>query len=102
MVELEATAVAERQGVEELVAAAVALEADITAATEEAERVRLEGERERLRQQQEALRREREAQRKLRVIGVCVAGFNWIKQPGGYRCCAGGHWVSDAQIEATN
>jgi len=55
---------------------------------------------ERVRKQQEAQRVEREVQQKLRRIGRCEAGYEWIKIPGGYRCWAGGHTVSDAQIEA--
>ena len=43
-------------------------------------------------------KREAEAQRKLRSMGVCVAGFRWIKQASGYRCAGGTHFVSDAQL----
>jgi hypothetical protein len=79
------------------------------AAAEEAERARLEQERiaaelERRRREAEleALERERqkerEAQKKLRTLGVCVAGFKWIKQAGGYRCAGGSHWVTDRQL----
>ncbi|KAF2189155.1 P-loop containing nucleoside triphosphate hydrolase protein [Zopfia rhizophila CBS 207.26] len=42
--------------------------------------------------------RERSAQKKLRDLGVCVAGFRWIKQMGGYRCAGGSHYVSDGQL----
>ncbi|CAK5268430.1 unnamed protein product [Mycena citricolor] len=45
------------------------------------------------------LRKEIKAQAALRRMGVCVAGFQWIKQAGGYRCAGGAHFVSDAQIE---
>jgi hypothetical protein len=38
------------------------------------------------------------AQAALRSMGVCVAGFRWIKQSGGYRCAGGSHFVSDAQL----
>jgi DNA polymerase III delta prime subunit len=48
---------------------------------------------------EEARRKEQKAQEKLRKMGVCVMGYRWIKQSGGYRCSAGGHWVSDAQLE---
>ena len=52
------------------------------------------------REEAERLERQREAkaQAKLRTMGVCVAGFRWIKQAGGYRCEAGGHFVSDSQL----
>jgi len=51
--------------------------------------------------QQEEERRKREeakVQQKLRQMGVCVAGFQWIKQSGGYRCAGGSHFISDAQL----
>ncbi|KAL9068301.1 MAG: hypothetical protein Q9157_006551 [Trypethelium eluteriae] len=49
---------------------------------------------------EEAKRRKEEAQAqaKLRSMGVCPVGYRWIKQNGGYRCAAGGHFVSDAQL----
>lgn len=47
---------------------------------------------------QEEKKKEAEAQRKLRTMGVCVAGFRWIKQTSGYRCGGGSHFVSDAQL----
>jgi len=43
--------------------------------------------------------KEQANQQKLREIGVCVAGFRWIKQSGGYRCAGGSHWVSDAHLQ---
>jgi hypothetical protein len=46
----------------------------------------------------EARRKEQVNQEKLRKMGVCVAGYQWIKQTGGYRCAGGFHWVSDAQL----
>ncbi len=49
--------------------------------------------------EQERLReKEVKAQRKLEKMGVCCAGFQWIKQPGGYRCAGGSHFVGDAQL----
>ena len=42
--------------------------------------------------------KEIEAQKKLRNLGVCVAGYRWIKQVGGYRCAGGAHFVTDAQL----
>ncbi|KAE9365015.1 hypothetical protein N431DRAFT_95199 [Stipitochalara longipes BDJ] len=35
------------------------------------------------------------AQQKIAQVGVCPAGFSWIRVPGGYNCHAGGHWMSD-------
>lgn len=70
----------------------------------EAEARRLEEERQALvrrllKEAEEERRREAEVQRRLQRIGICPAGFQWIKQAGGYRCSAGGHFVSDDQIE---
>lgn len=31
---------------------------------------------------------------KLQALGKCPAGYQWIKQDGGYCCEAGGHWVN--------
>ncbi|CAD7925302.1 unnamed protein product [Amoebophrya sp. A120] len=54
---------------------------------------------ERLRAEEEAKRRERERiMQKLRKIGNCPMGFVWYKTGGGWRCAAGGHFVSDAQL----
>jgi hypothetical protein len=51
------------------------------------------------REENERRKKEEQAQIKLRQMGVCVQGFVWIKQGGGYRCSAGGHWVSDSQLD---
>ncbi|TFY66383.1 hypothetical protein EVG20_g4700 [Dentipellis fragilis] len=48
--------------------------------------------------EEQARRREALAQEKLRSMGVCVAGFQWIKMAGGYRCAGGSHFISDAQL----
>lgn len=51
--------------------------------------------------QQEEERKKREEakiQQKLREMGVCVAGFRWIKQSGGYRCSGGYHFISNAEL----
>lgn len=69
----------------------------------ELERRRQEAVLEKLRKQQEALaearRKEQANQRKLKNMGVCVAGFQWVKQSYGYRCAGGTHFVSNAQLE---
>ncbi|KAE8414807.1 P-loop containing nucleoside triphosphate hydrolase protein [Aspergillus pseudocaelatus] len=68
----------------------------------ELERRALEEDLEKLRkkraQEEEKRRKEAQAQKKLRQMGVCVMGYRWIKQSGGYRCAGGSHWVSDAQL----
>lgn len=40
-------------------------------------------------------RQEAQAQKKLQEMGVCCAGFRWVKQLGWYRCAGGAHWVGD-------
>jgi len=50
---------------------------------------------------EEERKKEQAAQRKLKHMGVCVAGFRWIKQRGGYRCAGGSHFVSDTQLESS-
>lgn len=47
---------------------------------------------------EEERRREKAAQEKLQKMGVCVRGFQWIKQSGGYRCAGGSHFVGDRQL----
>ena len=51
-------------------------------------------------QEAEKLERQREAkaQAKLRDLGICPAGYRWIRQAGGYRCSAGGHFVSNLEL----
>ena len=56
----------------------------------ELERVRLE--------EQERRRQEARAQASLRQMGVCCAGFRWIKQLPGYRCAGGSHFVSNEKL----
>ena len=52
------------------------------------------------REEAERLARQKEAQVqvKLRQMGICPMGYRWIKQAGGYRCEAGGHFVTDSQL----
>jgi len=38
-------------------------------------------------------------QRALRECGVCPMNFTWKRVKGGYRCTAGSHFVSDADVE---
>jgi hypothetical protein len=64
-----------------------------------AEREKAEEEFERRRKaEEERKRQEANAQAKLRKIGICPMGFQWIKQSGGYRCSGGVHWVDDARL----
>ena len=74
-------------------------EARIRKMEAEAERERIHRELERRKKQEEERRKKEElAQSRLRQMGVCVAGFRWIKQDGGYRCAGGSHWVDDSQL----
>lgn len=63
----------------------------------ERERILRELERKK-REEEERRKKEAIAQTKLRELGVCTMGFRWIKQAGGYRCFAGGHWVTDSEL----
>ncbi|KAG1728399.1 uncharacterized protein EDB91DRAFT_1162211 [Suillus paluster] len=45
-----------------------------------------------------SIREEARVQKKLQDMGVCVSGYRWIKQSEGYRCSAGGHYVSNAEL----
>lgn len=74
-------------------------EARIREMEAKAERERIHRELERRKQEEEERRhKEERAQSRLRQMGVCVAGFRWIKQGGGYRCAGGRHWVDDSQL----
>ena len=33
-------------------------------------------------------------------VGTCPSGYQWVQVTGGWRCAAGGHYVSDAQLQA--
>ncbi|PYH78053.1 P-loop containing nucleoside triphosphate hydrolase protein [Aspergillus uvarum CBS 121591] len=50
------------------------------------------------RAQAETRRKEQAVQAKLRSMGVCVQGYQWVKTLGGYRCAGGSHYVSNSQI----
>lgn len=48
--------------------------------------------------EKEERKKEAKAQQKLKTMGVCPVGYRWVKTSGGYRCSAGGHFVSDSQL----
>jgi len=48
--------------------------------------------------EREKKRKEAAVQVKLREMGVCVMGYQWIKQAGGYRCAGGSHFMSNAAL----
>ncbi|KAK0239336.1 P-loop containing nucleoside triphosphate hydrolase protein [Armillaria nabsnona] len=63
------------------------------------ERERREAELQARREAEEKARKEdQKAQAKLRQMGVCVAGYRWIKQDDGYRCAGGYHFVSNGDL----
>ena len=41
---------------------------------------------------------EAKVQAKIQNLGVCVAGYAWIQEAGGYRCAGGSHFLSNAQL----
>lgn len=49
----------------------------------------------------EERRRKEEAARKAKLMAHCPAGYQWIKQSGGYRCAGGSHWIPDGQVNGT-
>jgi len=49
-------------------------------------------------EEERARREEARVQAKLQELGVCAAGYRWIRQSGGYRCSAGGHYISNSQL----
>ena len=40
-------------------------------------------------------------QDRLRALGVCPAGFDWLKDGDGYRCAAGGHYIPASDVNYT-
>ncbi|KAH0495908.1 hypothetical protein TgHK011_009433 [Trichoderma gracile] len=50
-------------------------------------------------EQEERRKEEVKKLAKIRALGICPMGFNWIKQGDGYRCSAGGHFLSNAEID---
>eukprot|EP00474_Spongospora_subterranea_P008580 CRZ09038.1 hypothetical protein [Spongospora subterranea] len=48
----------------------------------------------------EEVRRQAAIQERIRRMCPCPAGYQWYKQGGGWRCSAGGHFVSDAQLNS--
>lgn len=64
---------------------------------EEQDRLRKIREAQRI-EQEKKLKEEAELQRKVQRMGRCPAGYRWIAVGGGYRCEAGGHYVSGAGL----
>lgn len=49
-------------------------------------------------EEEERRKKEAEARKKLEMLGVCPAGFKWIRQANGYRCAGGSHFMSDSAL----
>ncbi|KAF2649460.1 P-loop containing nucleoside triphosphate hydrolase protein [Lophiostoma macrostomum CBS 122681] len=68
----------------------------------EAERIQAELERRRneaiLAELDRLREQEKERQKRLRELGPCPMGYQWIKQTGGYRCAGGSHWLADGKL----
>ncbi len=92
----------EEERIEELKRAEKAAADEEERRKREAERIAAELERRRREELLAAIERERqreaEMQKRLRTLGLCPAGFQWIKQAGGYRCAGGSHWLDDSQL----
>jgi hypothetical protein len=43
---------------------------------------------------------EAKIQFKIKQLGRCPMGFEWLKEGGGWRCAGGSHFCSDQEIEA--
>ena len=58
-----------------------------------------------LKRKQEEEQKKKDAERKVQAtlgnMGVCVQGYQWVKQPHGYRCRGGAHFISNGQLNIT-
>ncbi|KAF1943538.1 P-loop containing nucleoside triphosphate hydrolase protein [Clathrospora elynae] len=92
----------EEQRIKDLIRAEIAAADDEERRIREQERVQAELERRRKNEELAAIEREREKekerQKKIRVLGRCPVGFQWIKGDGGYMCAGGAHWIDDAAL----
>ncbi|KAF1835315.1 P-loop containing nucleoside triphosphate hydrolase protein [Decorospora gaudefroyi] len=68
---------------------------------QEQARIQAQLEKRRLDEEIAARQLERDILEKLRRLGVCPAGFPWVRQAGGrgYRCGGGSHVLSDGEVE---
>jgi hypothetical protein len=74
-------------------------QARLKAIAEREARARAEAARKAQREAEAARKKEQaRVQAKIRELGMCVAGFQWIKQAHGYRCAGGTHFLDNAQL----
>ncbi|KAK4141737.1 helicase required for RNAi-mediated heterochromatin assembly 1 [Dichotomopilus funicola] len=52
----------------------------------------------RLLEAEERRKREEKDRAKLKALGRCPVGYEWIRQAGGYRCAGGSHWMGDGEF----
>ncbi|KAL4079908.1 P-loop containing nucleoside triphosphate hydrolase protein [Scleroderma yunnanense] len=50
------------------------------------------------REEAERLKQMEEARKKLKAVGLCPMGYEWIKQASGWRCAGGSHYMSDGEL----
>ena len=53
----------------------------------------------RLLEEEARRKRENEVREKLKALGVCPMGYNWVRQVGGWRCAGGSHWMGDDNLK---
>jgi hypothetical protein len=51
-----------------------------------------------LEEEAEKKRKEQKMQKMLAQMGVCPAGYHWIRQASGYRCAGGSHFMSSDEL----
>ncbi|KAI0541591.1 P-loop containing nucleoside triphosphate hydrolase protein [Xylaria digitata] len=50
------------------------------------------------RNREEKMKKELETKARLKRMGVCPMGYEWIPQAGGYRCTGGSHYMTNKQL----
>ncbi|KAI0020648.1 P-loop containing nucleoside triphosphate hydrolase protein [Xylariomycetidae sp. FL0641] len=64
---------------------------------DDAERARIV---KKLQEEERKKKEEAAARKKLETMGICPAGYQWIKQADGYRCAGGSHFRSNEALRA--
>ncbi|OHW97711.1 AAA family ATPase [Colletotrichum incanum] len=52
-------------------------------------------------EEEERRKKEEEQRKKAAMMGICPAGYSWIKQAQGFRCAGGTHFISDEQFASS-